>query len=548
MTASLDDSYRLITIDVKTANDPMPAIRLAGGDIAGRILKATGWPSGYVPRIAYNPAPDGSASGGYIESARTGIDSNNCGYAYFELPRSIFRSAHAVLAFELLDGGDTVISSRRIPVIVEPPVVNADGGEAYDGLSDLHNAVTIAKDAASKATTAESTFNQAVRDGKDAMDQATSDFITKGNQAIAADTQRVTDLIDSASIDATSHEVTPADAPSVTKNGTGTQATFDFGLPRAPHVDATAEAATDGEAAVTTTTDENGDMTLHFELPRGASIAAVTATASESGGDPAAKLTRRADGDWDLALTLPRGPQGAKGNAGDVATSESAGVIKPGLGFAVTNEMLCHSDAISFLDTNGSSAGAEGSAIIVDSLPTAHSFLVKFWLLGASGKIAKIRIFLPNFAYQENSAMSVKGSGSLISGCTCEYSEKFLTITLPAGQEYKQASGGMSFWVISVIGPTSTAAEEMLEASQSKDEITTAFAASGYTVTWDSKDHATVTRQTDPPEPSGPTADQPNSPTADTDTAQPTGPTGSSSTVTAPDTAQSDGPTIGGLS
>lgn len=316
MAASLDEAYRLITIDIKTANDPMSTIRLAGGDIAGRILKVSGWPSGYTARLAYNPNPDGSASGGYIESARAGIDSANCGYAYFKLPRGIFKSTHAVLAFELLDGEDAVISSRRIPVIVEPPVVNADGGEAYDGLSDLHNAVTIAKDAASKATTAESTFDKAVRDGKAAMNGAITDFNTKGNQAIEADTTRVTALIDSTSIDATSHEVTPATAPSVTKNGTGTQATFDFGLPRAPHVDATAEAATDGEAAVTASTDENGDTTLHFALPRGASIGTVTAHATEAGSEAAATTTRDSDGDWILDLGLPRGEQGPQGPAG----------------------------------------------------------------------------------------------------------------------------------------------------------------------------------------------------------------------------------------
>lgn len=316
MSASLDDSYRLITIDVKTANAPMPAIRLAGGDIAGRVIKVTGWPSGYTPRIAYNPNPDGDASGGYIESARTGVDSGNYGYAYFKLPRGIFRSTHAVLAFELLDGEDTVISSRRIPVLVEPPVVNADGGEAYDGLSDLHHAVSIAKDAANTATTAEATFDKAVQDGKAAMNEAIDDFNTKGDRAVEADTQRVTALIDGASIDAASHEVTPASAPSVTKNGSGTQATFDFGLPRAPHVDATAEAASDGEAAVTASTDSNGDTTLHFSLPRGASIGTVTAHAIEAGSEATASTTRDSNGDWTLDLGLPRGEQGPQGPAG----------------------------------------------------------------------------------------------------------------------------------------------------------------------------------------------------------------------------------------
>lgn len=353
MTASLNDGYRLITIDIKTANVPMPAIRLAGGDIAGRVIKVTGWPSGYVPRIAYNPNPDGNASGGYIEPTSTGTDSANYGYAYFKLPRAVFRSTHAVLAFELLDGDDAVVSSRRIPVLVEPPVVNVDGAPAYDGLADLHNAVAIAQDAANAATNAEATFNQAVRDGKDAMDQATSDFITKGDAAIAADTKRVTDLIDSASIDAASHEVTPADGPSVTKTGSGTQATFDFSLPRAPHVDATAEAATDGEAAVTASTDGNGDTILHFSLPRGASIGTVTAHATEAGSEATASTTRDSNGDWVLSLGLPRGeqgpqgpaggPKGDKGDKGDpgsdatvpIATSTEAGKVKPGNGLGV---------------------------------------------------------------------------------------------------------------------------------------------------------------------------------------------------------------------
>lgn len=353
MAASLDDSYRLITIDVKSANDPLPAIRLAGGDVAGRVLKVTGWPSGYTPRIAYNPNPDGNASGGYISSTSTGVDSANYSYAYFELPRAIFKSTHAVLAFELLDGATTVISSRRIPVLVEPPVVNADGGEAYDGLSDLHNAVTIAKDAANTATTAESTFNQAVRDGKAAMNGAISDFNTKGDKAISANTDRVTALIDSTSIDATSHEVSPAAAPSVTKTGSGTQATFDFGLPRAPHVDATAEAATDGTAAVAASTDGNGDTILHFSLPRGASIGTVTAHAVEAGSEATASTTRDGNGDWTLDLGLPRGEQGPQGPAGGpkgdkgdpgpagsdatvpIATSTEAGKVKPGNGLGV---------------------------------------------------------------------------------------------------------------------------------------------------------------------------------------------------------------------
>ena len=615
MTASLDDSYRLITIDAKTANDPMPAIRLAGGDIAGRVLKVTGWPSGYTPRIAYNPAPDGSASGGYIESARTGIDSANYGYAYFKLPRGIFKSTHAVLAFELL-GEDAVISSRRIPVIVEPPVVNADGGEAYDGLSDLHNAAAIAKDAAGKATTAESTFNQAVRAGKTAINEAITDFNTKGNQAIEADTQRVTALIDSANITASSSAVNPNVGPSVAATPdaagvakdlafklpraqritgitattlapnsaptvtTAATATGDvdvtLGIPRAARLTATAKAGTTAAADVTQTADENGDQTLAFTIPRGKSITTVTATASENGGDPTATLIPREDGDWNLALTLPRGPKGDKGNAGDVATPTVAGVVKPGtgltvtsngtlnantatltvagivkpgVGFSVASGTLNHGNDMLFYGADGYSASTEGGPIIVDSFSGSQVFSLSFWLLGRTGEIAKIGIYLPNFDYQKDSTVAVKNDGSAISGCTCEYGGSYLKIAIPTGLEYTQAVGGMSYWHISVMPPTTTAAEEILGAGRSKAEIASTFADVGYQVAWDDDDHATVTRQTDPALPAGPTADPSatNGPTADTDKAQPIGPAGSSSTVTAPDTAQSDGPTTGGL-
>lgn len=572
MTASLNDGYRLITIDIKTANAPVPAIRLAGGDIAGRVIKVTGWPSGYVPRIAYNPNPDGNASGGYIEPTSTGTDPANYGYAYFKLPRAVFRSTHAVLAFELLDGDDAVVSSRRIPVLVEPPVVNVDGAPAYDGLADLHNAVAIAQDAANAATNAEATFNQAVRDGKDAMDQATSDFITKGDAAIAADTKRVTDLIDSANITASSSAVNPNVGPSVAATPdaagvakdlafklpraqritgitattlapdsaptvtTAATATGDvdvtLGIPRAARLTATAKAGTTAAADVVQTADENGDQTLAFTIPRGKSITTVTATASENGGDPTATLIPREDGDWDLALTLPRGPKGDKGNAGDVATPTVAGVVKPGtgltvtsngtlnantatptaagmvkpgVGFSVASGTLNHGNDMLFYGADGYSVSTEGGPIIVDSFSGSQVFSLSFWLLGRTGEIAKIGIYLPNFDYQKDSTVAVKNDGSAISGCTCEYSGSYLEIAIPTGLEYTQAVGGMSYWHISVMPPTITAAEEILGAGRSKAEIASTFADVGYQVAWDDADHATVTRQTDPALPAGPT-------------------------------------------
>lgn len=451
MTASLDDGYRLTTIDIKNANSQVPTIRLAGGDIAGRVLKITGWPSGYTARIAYNPAPDGSASGGYIKSAQTGIDSDNYSYAYFELPRGVFKSTHAVLAFELLDG-EHVISSRRIPVIVEPPVVNADGGEAYDGLADLHNAVTIAKDAAGKATTAESTFNQAVRDGKTAMDAAISDFSTKGNQAIEADTARVTALIDGTSIDATCHEVTPAGSPSVTKTGSGTQATFDFGLPRAPHVGATAEAASDGEAAVTSSTDSNGDTTLHFALPRGASIGNVTAHALEAGSEATASTTRDSDGDWVLDLGLPRGEQGPQGPAGGPKgdKGEKGDKGDPGrdgapgtslMGYALADVSIGAADL--YVASNVYTTGALTGLVIAEA-DSATASTLKIKAFDPSGAFAKdaassaIRIDLTSSTTGErlvriNSSGAASEVSTLMEFTTATWTGDGSTVAIPAG-------------------------------------------------------------------------------------------------------------------
>ena len=70
MSMSLDAAYRLITVRLSTANDPIQPIRLAGGDIAGRVLRVEYPAEGLgelgqnEARLAYNPNPDGDASGG----------------------------------------------------------------------------------------------------------------------------------------------------------------------------------------------------------------------------------------------------------------------------------------------------------------------------------------------------------------------------------------------------------------------------------------------------------------------------------------------------
>lgn len=310
------------SIEVTIPDDiqaPIPPVRLSGSNNKGATIVVT-WPKSYGHiSMAYLEANDASGSRLGDIWKPSGIDQDEGSATWHPTTAQLARllgTSGAYLALRLEDENGTILVTRRFAIVVEDPVITAASVESEGLLLDLRRSAATAAQAKQDAVDAEATFDQAVRDGKTTMNEAISDFNTKGNQAIEADAARVTELIDGASIDAASHEVTPADGPSVTKNGTGTQATFDFALPRAPHVDATAEAAADGEAAVTASTDGNGDTTLHFSLPRGASIGTVTAHATEAGSEATASTTRDSNGDWSLDLGLPRGEQGPQGPAG----------------------------------------------------------------------------------------------------------------------------------------------------------------------------------------------------------------------------------------
>lgn len=359
------------SIEVTIPDDvqaPIPPVRLSGSNNKGATIVVT-WPKSYGHvSMAYLEANDASGSRLGDIWKPSGIDQDEGSATWTPTTAQLARllgTSGAYLALRLEDENGTILVTRRFAIVVEDPVITAASVESEGLLLDLRASAATAAQAKQDAADAEATFDKAVRDGKTAMDAAITNFSTKGDKTISDNTDRVTTLIDGASIDATSHEVSPATAPSVTKNGTGTQAIFDFGLPRAPHVDATAEAATDGEAAVTASTDGNGDTTLHFALPRGASIGTVTAHALEAGSEATASTTRDGNGDWTLDLGLPRGEQGAQGPAGGpkgdkgekgdkgdpgrdgidgkdgsdasvpVATATEAGKVKPGNGLAV---------------------------------------------------------------------------------------------------------------------------------------------------------------------------------------------------------------------
>lgn len=350
------------SIEVTIPDDiqaPIPPVRLSGSNNKGATIVVT-WPTSYGHvSMAYLEANDASGSRLGDMWKPSGIDQDNGTATWRPTTAQLVRllgTSGAYLALKLEDENGTILVTRRFAIVVEDPVITAASVESEGLLLDLRKSAATAAQAKQDAADAEATFDKAVRDGKTAMSEAIGDFNTKGDKAISDNTDRVTALIDGASIRATSHEVTPATAPSVTKTGSGTQATFDFALPRAPHVDATAEAASDGTAAVTASTDGNGDTTLHFSLPRGASIGTVTAHALEAGSEATASTTRDGNGDWTLDLGLPRGeqgpqgpaggPKGDKGDKGDpgsdatvpIATAAEAGKVKPGNGLSVDTD------------------------------------------------------------------------------------------------------------------------------------------------------------------------------------------------------------------
>lgn len=341
-----DELGRLVSIDITDINQPIDPIRVSGDDIAGRVLKISypniSNPSGLRPRLAYNPAPDSNASGGYIEAEQTGIvETTGRLTAYFTLPRAIYRNPHGVLAFQLCND-DMVVATRRITVIVEPPVVNADGGEAYDGLTDLHNAVAIAKDAKNNVDTlitdanarfdstisnantqldstisnANSRLDSTISDANNRLDSTISDASNRLDSTISEADTRLNEEIENVrkktTLTASAETLNPNQTPTafISNVGPDSLGNVNIGIPRAARVGATMTTLdSDTEGYVNTTTDENGDVTLSLGVPRG--------------------LTG-AKGD--------KGEKGEKGNAGDVATEVTAGCVIPGEGLSVDTE------------------------------------------------------------------------------------------------------------------------------------------------------------------------------------------------------------------
>ena len=233
------EQYRTIEATLDLANDYAPPIRLNAGDMNGRVLKFNITDggndvddlNGLTARLTWNRDPtDPNSGGGFTNMTKTAGTDNPTGVYRVSfttpVPRSLLQDAgeRTVVGIDIADADGGIISSRNIPVIVEPARVNPKAPEIADPLKDLHDTIDDAKQ-----------------------------------------------MIAEASIDiGTVTTLTPAKKATGALTGTGLKRKLNLGIPRGSKIaSVTATALDTATPTVSTGTDANGDTTIALGLPRG---------------------------------------------------------------------------------------------------------------------------------------------------------------------------------------------------------------------------------------------------------------------------------------
>lgn len=287
------DDYRNIDIDIDGANDWIPEVRLSGGDVEGRTITVRLLKDGkviddptkpgsvtFTARLLFNPKVGTAYPGGYktmskfVSASTTGEDT--WGFRV-TVPRSAFTNltgSHTAMAIEVQKttgtgsaAKDEIVCSRTFNAIVDESVLKAGDGTDPDPLEEWHNLINHGdgqiQDVVDRGNAAIATFNT---DSKAAID---------GVNTVKNDMQS---LVDGANIAAgTVTELKPNEAP-----------TFEL-------------------------TGDKWDKTMDLGLPRGASIASITATTLQAGQQATVTSNKNADGDYNIEVGLPTGPQGVDG-------------------------------------------------------------------------------------------------------------------------------------------------------------------------------------------------------------------------------------------
>ena len=334
------DDYRNIDIDIDGANDWIPEIRLSGGDVEGRTItvrllkdgKVIDYPTGsgsvtLTARLLFNPKVGTAYPGGYktmskfVSESTTGEDT--WGFRV-TVPRAAFTNltgSHTAMAIEVQKttgtgnaAKDEIVCSRTFNAIVDESVLKAGDGTDPDPLEEWHNLINHGddkiQDVVDRGNAAIATFNT---NGQSAIDG----FNTKSDKAVADFNTSSKAKLDKFDTDSK----TAIDGVNTVKNDM--QSLVDGANIAA----GTVTERKPNEAPTFELTGDKWDKTMNLGLPRGASIASITATTLQAGQQATVTSNKNADGDYNVEVGLPTGPQGVDGFPVFVFTSAISSTV-----------------------------------------------------------------------------------------------------------------------------------------------------------------------------------------------------------------------------
>lgn len=334
------DDYRNIDIDIDGANDWIPEIRLSGGDVEGRTItvrllkdgKVIDDPTGHgsvtlTARLLFNPKVGTAYPGGYktmsrfVSASMTGEDT--WGFRV-TVPRGAFTNltgSHTAMAIEVQKttgtgsaAKDEIVCSRTFNAIVDESVLKAGDGTDPDPLEEWHNLINHGdgqiQDLVDRGNGAIATFNT---NGQSAIDG----FNTKSDKAVADFNTTSKAKLDKFDTDSKA----AIDGVNTVKNDM--QSLVDG----ANVVAGTVTELKPNEAPTFELTGDKWDKTMNLGLPRGASISSITATTLQPGQQATVTSSKNADGDYNVKVGLPTGPQGVDGFPVFVFTSAISSTV-----------------------------------------------------------------------------------------------------------------------------------------------------------------------------------------------------------------------------
>lgn len=334
------DDYRNIDIDIDGANDWIPEIRLSGGDVEGRTITVRLLKDGkviddptepgsvtFTARLLFNPKVGTAYPGGYktmskfTSASTTGEDT--WGFRV-TVPRAAFTNltgSHTAMAIEVQKttgtgsaAKDEIVCSRTFNAIVDESVLKAGDGTDPDPLEEWHNLINHGddkiQDVVDRGNAAIATFNT---NGQSAIDG----FNTKSDKAVADFNTTSKAKLDKFDTDSKA----AIDGVNTVKNDM--QSLVDGANIAA----GTVTELKPNEAPTFELTGDKWDKTMNLGLPRGASIASITATTLQAGQQATVTSNKNADGDYNVEVGLPTGPQGVDGFPVFVFTSAISSTV-----------------------------------------------------------------------------------------------------------------------------------------------------------------------------------------------------------------------------